>query len=59
MSGHGDISMSVRAIKSGAIEFLTLPEQELLDAVQGGSNAIEHDAGRLNLSPNCKSGSIP
>src|SRR5258708_24117382 len=36
ISGRGDISMSVRAIKSGAIEFLTKPlhEQELLDAVQ-------------------------
>src|SRR5271170_4808248 len=42
ISGHGDIPMSVRAIKSGAIEFLTKPlrEQELLDAVQAG---IERD----------------
>jgi len=38
ISGHGDIPTSVRAIKSGAIEFLTKPlnEQELLDAVQIG-----------------------
>ena len=38
ITGHGDISMSVRAMKSGAIEFLTKPvkEQELLDAVQAG-----------------------
>src|SRR5215467_8481123 len=38
ISGHGDIPMSVRAMKSGAIEFLTkpLPEQALLDAVQTG-----------------------
>ena len=45
ISGHGDISMSVRAIKSGAIEFLTKPlrEQELLDAVQVG---IERDRAR-------------
>ena len=45
ISGHGDISMSVRAIKSGAIEFLTKPlrEQELLDAVQAG---IERDRAR-------------
>ena len=37
--------MSVRAIKSGAIEFLTKPlhEQELLDAIQGG---IERDRAR-------------
>jgi RNA polymerase sigma factor (sigma-70 family) len=45
VSGHGDIPMSVRAIKSGAIEFLTKPvhEQELLDAVQAG---IERDRER-------------
>lgn len=45
ISGHGDISMSVRAMKSGAIEFLAKPlrEQELLDAVQMG---IELDRGR-------------
>jgi len=45
ITGHGDISMSVRAIKSGAIEFLTKPvrEQELLDAVQAG---IERDRAR-------------
>jgi FixJ family two-component response regulator len=45
ISGHGDIPMSVRAMKSGAIEFLTKPlkEQELLDAVQAG---IERDRVR-------------
>jgi len=45
ISGHGDIPMSVRAMKSGAIEFLTKPlrEQELLDAIQTG---IEHDRAR-------------
>ena len=45
ISGHGDIPMSVRAIKSGAIEFLTKPlhEQELLDAIQSG---IERDRAR-------------
>jgi FixJ family two-component response regulator len=45
ISGHGDIPMSVRAIKSGAIEFLTKPlrEQELLDAIQVG---IERDRSR-------------
>jgi FixJ family two-component response regulator len=38
LTGYGDISMSVRAIKSGAVEFLTKPfrEQDLLDAVQAG-----------------------
>ena len=38
ISGHGDIPMTVRAIKAGAIEFLTKPfrDQDLLDAVQLG-----------------------
>src|SRR5690349_20191631 len=38
ISAHGDIPMSVRAMKSGAIEFLTKPlhEQQLLDAIQAG-----------------------
>jgi FixJ family two-component response regulator len=45
ISGYGDISMSVRAIKSGAIEFLIKPlnEQQLLDAVHAG---IERDRVR-------------
>src|SRR4051812_17721290 len=36
ITGHADIPMTVRAMKSGAVEFLTKPfrEQELLDAVQ-------------------------
>ena len=38
ITGHGDIHMSVRAMKDGAIEFLTKPfrDQDLLDAVQLG-----------------------
>jgi FixJ family two-component response regulator len=38
ITGHGDIPMSVRAMKDGAIEFLTKPfrEQDLLDAIQLG-----------------------
>ena len=45
ISAHDDVRTSVRAMKSGAIEFLTKPlrEQELLDAVQMG---IEHDRVR-------------
>ena len=42
ITGHGDVAMSVRAMKAGALEFLTKPfrEQELLDAVY---HAIECD----------------
>jgi RNA polymerase sigma factor (sigma-70 family) len=42
ITAHGDIPMSVRAIKAGAIEFLTKPfrEQDLLDAVRA---ALERD----------------
>jgi FixJ family two-component response regulator len=38
ITGHGDIPMSVQAMKSGAIEFLTKPfrDQELLDGIQVG-----------------------
>ena len=42
LTGHGDIPMSVRAMKAGAVEFLTKPfrEQDLLDAIR---QAIERD----------------
>jgi FixJ family two-component response regulator len=45
ITGHGDIPMSVRAMKAGAIEFLTKPfrDQELLDAIHLG---IERDRER-------------
>ncbi len=38
ITGHGDIPMTVKAMKAGAIEFLTKPfrDQDLLDAVQAG-----------------------
>jgi len=42
ITGHGDIPMSVRAMKAGAVEFLTKPfrDQDLLDAIQ---QALERD----------------
>jgi len=40
ITGHADITMSVRAMKAGAVEFLTKPfrDQDLLDAVQQATN---------------------
>jgi FixJ family two-component response regulator len=45
ISGHGDVSMSVRAMKAGAVDFLTKPfrDQDLLDAVHV---AVERDRAR-------------
>ena len=46
ITGHGDIPMSVRAMKAGAVEFLTKPfrDQDLLDAIQ---QAIQRDGEAL------------
>jgi FixJ family two-component response regulator len=46
MTGHGDIPMSVQAMKGGAIEFLTKPfrDQDLLDAIRVG---LSRDRARL------------
>src|SRR5262249_43126267 len=45
ITGYGDVSMSVRAMKAGAVEFLTKPfrDQDLLDAIQA---ALEKDHSR-------------
>jgi len=45
VTGHGDIPMSVRAMKAGAVEFLTKPyrDQDLLDAIR---IALERDRDR-------------
>src|SRR5580692_8409786 len=45
MTGHGDIPMSVKAMKAGAVDFLTKPfrDQDMLDGV---TRALEHDRKR-------------
>src|ERR1700741_2345223 len=45
LTGHGDIPMTVRAMKGGAVDFLTKPfrDQDMLDAVQIG---LEQDRAR-------------
>jgi FixJ family two-component response regulator len=45
ITGHGDIPMSVKAMKAGAVDFLTKPfrDQEMLDAVTG---ALQRDRER-------------
>jgi FixJ family two-component response regulator len=49
MTGHGDIPMSVRAIKGGAVDFLAKPfrDQDMLDAVQAG---LEQDRARRKIA---------
>jgi FixJ family two-component response regulator len=48
MTGHGDIPMTVRAMKGGAVDFLTKPfrDQDMLDAVV---TAIERDRKRREI----------
>jgi len=47
MTGHGDIAMGVRAMKAGAVDFLTKPfrDQDMIDVI---AEAIERDRRRRN-----------
>ena len=52
ITGHGDIPMTVKAIKSGAVEFLTKPfvDQELLNAIEQAfdrDRATRHQLGEI------------
>jgi FixJ family two-component response regulator len=52
ITGHGDIPMTVKAIKSGAVEFLTKPfaDQELLNAIEQAferDRAWRHQLGKI------------
>jgi FixJ family two-component response regulator len=53
ITAHGDIPMSVRALKSGAVEFLTKPfrDQDLLDAIQ---QALQRDRLALEQEADLK-----
>jgi FixJ family two-component response regulator len=53
ITGHGDIPMTVRAMKAGAVEFLTKPfhEQQLLDAIQA---AFEVDQVRRKIDQDAR-----
>jgi FixJ family two-component response regulator len=53
ITGHGDVPMSVQAMKRGAIEFLTKPfrDQDLIDAIQLG--LVRDRAGRENEKALC------
>jgi FixJ family two-component response regulator len=54
ITGHGDVPMSVRAMKAGAVEFLTKPFKDdvLLDAIRG---AIERSRAALRLESEMQS----
>lgn len=61
MTGHGDIPMSVRAMKAGAVDFLTKPfrDQDILDAVfsalETDRKQLESDQGIADLSAHYQS----
>ena len=53
ITGHGDIPMTVRAMKAGAVEFLTKPfrDQDLIDAIQHGiekHRAVRQERAKVN-----------
>jgi FixJ family two-component response regulator len=54
MTGHGDITMSVKAMKAGALDFLAKPfrDQDMIDAVM---DALERDAKRLQADRSIRS----
>jgi FixJ family two-component response regulator len=56
ITGHGDIPMSVRAMKAGAVEFLTKPfrDQDLLDAVTVGLERDRQQWEKKGLSQSAR-----
>src|SRR6266850_3611469 len=57
ITGHGDIPMSVKAIKAGAVDFLTKPfsEQALLDAIEQALARGVHDRAELDEAEDIQS----
>jgi FixJ family two-component response regulator len=57
LTGHGDVPMSVRAMKAGAMEFLLKPfrEQDLLDAIRQALERTAPDFARTLRRPICGS----
>jgi FixJ family two-component response regulator len=55
ITGHGDIPMSVQAMKGGAIEFMTKPfrDQDLLDAIQLGLERERARRARMKRPSAC------
>ena len=53
MTGHGDIPMSVRAMKAGAVDFLAKPfrDQDMLDAVAAALAARSARRARRRMPP--------
>lgn len=58
ITAHGDIPMTVKAMKSGAVEFLTKPfrHQELLDAIQQALQRDQLSRRQRNEIANCSKG---
>jgi FixJ family two-component response regulator len=58
MTGHGDIPMTVRAMKGGAVDFLAKPfrDQDMIDAVQTGLDRDRKRRKTVNDASRLKSG---
>jgi FixJ family two-component response regulator len=64
ITGHGDVPMSVQAMKAGAVEFLTKPFEDdvLLDAIRGAieqSRAALRDEAQLRVLRDCYASLTP
>src|SRR6266446_900293 len=61
ITGHGDIPMTVRAMKSGALEFLTKPfqDQDLLDAIRRLWIVTARRANSRITLPGCENATTP